>query len=142
MMVEQATVVGYQNGIATVQCYAKQGCGGCGGASHCGTKALSALAGEKTAPCFELKVEQHLAVGDQIEIGLTERSLLFTVFCLYGIPLGCLIGSALLFSVWFENELLVLFAMLLSLAGVFYGLGKYMHKQSMQAFTPVFLRKL
>ena len=48
MMIEQATVLSYQNGKALVQCYAKSGCGGCAAQNHCGSKALSGLSGEKS----------------------------------------------------------------------------------------------
>ena len=58
MLVEIATVVHYENGIAQVQCSAKSACGSCAAQKGCGTKALSALAGEKTAPQFELTVNE------------------------------------------------------------------------------------
>lgn len=40
MMIEQATVIQYQNGIARVQCQAKSSCGSCVAQSHCGSKAF------------------------------------------------------------------------------------------------------
>ena len=69
MMIEEATVVEYHNGVAVVQCQAKSGCGGCAANSACGTKALSALAGEKVAPRFSIRVNQRLEVGDKIQLG-------------------------------------------------------------------------
>lgn len=107
MMIEQATVLSYQNGKALVQCYAKSGCGGCAAQNHCGSKALSGLSGEKTAPRFEIKVDQALKAGDQIQLGLAENTLLMSVFWVYCVPLMVLIGSTLLFSALFNNELLV-----------------------------------
>lgn len=141
MMLEQATVLAYQNGVALVQCEAKQGCGSCV-AKGCGTKALSALAGEKVAPQFELVVNEPLNVGDRIELGLAERSLLWGVLWLYGIPLLVLIGSALLFSAWFENELQVAGAMLISTLVTFTLIKKILSHSPSADYTPIFVRKL
>lgn len=142
MMIEQATVLAYQNGIATVQSHAKQGCGGCSATSGCGTKALSALSGEKQAPQFQLPVSEPLKSGDKIEIGLAEQRLLSAILWLYGLPLLSLLLSALLFSTLLENELAVLAMMLLSTAAVFILIKRKMKKMHQAAFTPVFVRKL
>lgn len=142
MMIEIATVVAYQNGIATVQCYAKNGCGSCASGSGCGTKALSALAGEKSAPKFALKVSEVLAVGDQIELGLTERSLLSGVFWLYGIPLLVVLFSSLFFSQWIDNELGVALLTVFSTIMAFWTIKKILSRKGDSGFVPVFLRKI
>lgn len=142
MMIEQATVISYQNGIAKVQCQAKLGCGSCLSQSSCGTKSLSALAGEKTAPQFAISVPQVLAEGDRIEIGIAEQRLLTSVFWLYGIPLFVLIVSTLLFSQWFENEIFVVMAMLFSTAIAFISIKRILMQKSLADFMPIFLRKL
>ncbi|QGM80457.1 SoxR reducing system RseC family protein [Otariodibacter oris] len=142
MMVEYATVVNYSKGIATVVCDPKVGCGSCVSSGACGTRTLSALAGEKSALEFELKVSETLSIGDKIEIGLTERNLLLGVFGMYGIPLIVFIGSALLFSQWIDNELVVALIMFMSTAGLFAGMKKVLQKKSMGQFIPVFLRKI
>lgn len=142
MMIEQATVISYQNGIATVQSYAKSGCGGCGSGGSCGTKALSALAGEKAAPCFELVIEQPLNAGDIIEIGLAEKSMLVGIFWLYVVPLCVLLGSALLFSSWIDNELIVALGMFGSTLATFYVIKQTINRTITGEFTPIFLRKL
>lgn len=87
MMIEQATVLEYKNGVALVQCYAKSSCGGCIAQSSCGSKALSALVGEKQAPIFRIAVDEPLNIGDQIKLGLSENMLLKSVFLIYGLPL-------------------------------------------------------
>lgn len=142
MMIEQATVIRYQNGIATVQSHAKSGCGGCGSSGSCGTKALSALAGEKTAPRFELAIEQPLNAGDIIEIGLAEKSMLVGIFWLYVVPLCVLLGSALLFSSWIDNELIVALGMFGSTLATFYVIKQTINRRITGEFTPIFLRKL
>lgn len=141
MIIEQASVLHYQNGIATIQCFAKSGCGSCA-AKGCGTKVLSALAGEKSAPQFELSVEQPLQKGDLIEIGILENSLLQSVLWLYALPLFTLIVTTLLFSAWFENELLVAMAIFVSVLVTFFCVKTMIKRQKLTELKPIFVRKL
>lgn len=142
MMVEQATVIRYQQGIATVQCQAKSGCGSCNAQSTCGSKALSALAGEKFAPQFELDVPCDLQVGDIVEIGLSEQRLLSSLFWLYCLPLLMVVGSTLLFSQWIENELTLALIIFTVTALTFMGVKKMIQCKEQGQFIPVFLRKV
>ncbi|QLB21349.1 transcriptional regulator [Vespertiliibacter pulmonis] len=142
MMIERATVLHYQNGVAIVQCYAKSGCGGCAGETSCGTKALSALAGEKFAPRFEVKVNEILRPGDQIELGLAEKSLFFSLFWLYGLPLMVILASSLLFSQWIHNELLVALLILVTTAITFFTIKKILSRNIKSDIVPQFVRKI
>lgn len=141
MMIEKATVLSYENGKALVQCYAKSGCGGCAAQNHCGSKALSGLSGEKTAPRFEIKVDQALKAGDQIQLGLAENTLLMSVFWVYCVPLMVLIGSTLLFSALFSNELLVASGVIFLTACSFWAVKLATAHQPLTKFTPIFLGK-
>lgn len=141
MMIEQALVLHYQNGIATIQAFAKSGCGGCS-AQGCGTKSLSALAGEKQAPQFKIAVSQPLNCGDRIEIGIAENYLLLSVFWLYAVPLLVLIVSTLLFSVWLENELIVAAAVVICTLSAFISIRKIIKRQIIGGISPTFVRKL
>lgn len=141
MMLEQALVLRYQNGIATIQAFAKSGCGGCV-AEGCGTKSLSALVGEKRAPQFDIAVSQHLNSGDQIEIGITENHLLLSVFWLYAVPLFVLIASTLFFSMWFANELVIAGLILCSTLVAFISIKKIIKRQIINGLNPIFVRKL
>ncbi len=142
MLVEIATVVHYENGIAQVQCSAKSACGSCAAQKGCGTKALSALAGEKTAPQFELAVNEPLKPGDRIELGLSETTLLNGVMWIYGVPLLVLILSAIIFSTVFKNELVVASCMLISTACAFWGVKKRINHKQQANLMPVFLGKV
>ncbi|AHG79338.1 Sigma-E factor regulatory protein [Mannheimia varigena USDA-ARS-USMARC-1388] len=143
MIIEEATVVEYRDGIAIVQCYAKNSCGGCAAQSACGTKALSALAGEKIAPRFQINVNEDLQVGDRIKLGLAENTLLKSVFLIYGIPLFVLVITAVGFSQFFANELIVFCIMLLFTGISFWAVRKLIEKHSKQAnFSPIFLDKV
>ena len=142
MMIETATVVNYQSGIATVKCSAKSACGGCAAQNSCGTKSLLALTGEKFAPQFKLSVDMPLAVGDKVQIGLPEQTLLLSVFLIYCVPLFVLVISAVIFSRLFTNELLIAFFMLISVSMTFWNIKRIMNKKRESEFTPVFLRRL
>lgn len=143
MMIEEAIVVEYQNGVAVVQCNAKSSCGGCAANAACGTKVLSALAGEKIAPRFRMAVDEPLNVGDKIQLGLAEYTLLKSVFLIYGIPLLVLVITAVGFSSFFANELIVL-AMMLCFTGItFWAVKKWIDKRSRHTnFSPIFLGKV
>lgn len=142
MMVEQAVVIGYQNGMAQVQCYAKSGCGGCSAKGGCGTKSLSVLAGEKHAPQFSLEVNQPLKVGDKIEIGLAEQRLLQGVMWLYAIPLAVMILATLLLSRWITNEAVLALGIFASTLSAFWGIKRWLARQQTAQFMPIFLRKI
>lgn len=142
MMIEQASVVSYKNGIALVQCYAKSGCGSCAAQSDCGSKALSGLSGEKQAPRFELNVNEPLNPGDLIQLGLTENTLLLSVFWVYCVPLIVLIASTLLLSAIFTHELLVASGSIFLTACSFFVVKNITTRQSLTKFTPIFLGKV
>lgn len=141
MMVEQAVVIGYQNGIAKVQCYSKSGCGSCS-AQTCGTKALSAIAGEKFAPQFSLEVNQTLQVGDKIEIGLAEQQLLQSIVWLYAIPLGVMVLSTLILSIYIVDEIVLALGIIGCTLATFSGVKRMLARQPQAQFTPIFLRKI
>lgn len=141
MMIEQATVLDYHNGVAHIQCFAKSGCGGCA-ATGCGTKALSALAGEKHAPQFELAVPVELKTGDTIEIGIAENNLIQSVLWLYGLPLLALLGSTLFFSSWIVNELWLALCVAGCTISAFVMIKKIIKYRRIGALVPTFVRKL
>lgn len=142
MMIETATVLHYENGVAQVQCSAKNACGGCSAKQSCGTRALSGLAGEKFAPSFRLEVNVPLKAGEQIQVGLAEATLLRSVFWIYGVPLLVLILSAIGFSALFSHELAVAICVLISTACAFIGVKRKINKKQMGEFTPIFLGKI
>lgn len=142
MLIETATVIHYQDGIALVQCYAKSACGSCAARSHCGSKALSSLSGEKSAPRFELKINQPLKAGDMIKLGLAEHKLINAIFWLYGIPLMTLLLSAMVLSSYLTNELQIAMGMLFLTACSFVCVKKVLARKPILEFTPIFLGKI
>lgn len=142
MMIETATVVKYESGIATVQCQAKSACGGCAARSSCGTQVLSGLVGEKFAPQFNIAVSEPLIEGDEIKLGLTEQSLLSSIFWVYCVPLLVLILSTLIFSQFMDNELLLASGIIFSTACSFLFIKKIIAYKRLSELTPVFLGKV
>ncbi|MCK3655641.1 transcriptional regulator [Pasteurellaceae bacterium Macca] len=142
MMIEQATVIHYQQGIALIQCQRKAGCGSCSAQGSCGAKALSALTGEKIAPQFSLSVPEPLQIGDRIEIGLAEKSLLSGVFWLYGLPLFVLMATTLLLSLLGVAEIFVALGVVFTTMATFWGIKQRFANQPLANFTPQFLRKI
>ena len=84
MLIETAVVTEYRNGIAKVRCETKKGCSGCAAQASCGAAALSELNGSSNQGelLFELKVDQPLKIGQMIEIGLQEKSMVLSALLL------------------------------------------------------------
>ncbi|QIW15987.1 transcriptional regulator [Pasteurellaceae bacterium RH1A] len=141
MMVETATVVAYREGIATVQCQAKSGCGGCSAQSGCGTKSLSALVGERFAPRFELEVPEVLEVGDKVQLGLPEQTLLRGIMWIYCLPLLALVASSLLLSQFIEQELWVALGIVACTGLSFFVARQKLRAEKARQFEPIYLGK-
>lgn len=104
MLKEVAEVVAYQEGIATVKCRSQSACGKCMAQKHCGTSALSELNGKRGEHIFTLACITPLKVGQRVEIGIQEKSMLFSAFLLYLVPLFTLVFATLISHYWWENE--------------------------------------
>ncbi|QDJ13429.1 hypothetical protein CEP45_05980 [Mergibacter septicus] len=146
MMIENATVIDYQNGIATVKCQSKTSCGHCQAKANCGASVLSEL-GQLTG-----KVEEHhftitssipLTPGQKILVGLDEKALIHSVLLVYILPLITLLTTAIITSFFTTNEsiiaLLTLVMTLLSFLIVHY-FDKKLKKQPY--YQPKFLKTL
>lgn len=75
MLRENAVVVDYQNGVATVKCHSKSACGQCAAKSSCGTAALAELNGEHSEHIFTVATITPVSIGQTVEVGLEERPL-------------------------------------------------------------------
>ena len=90
MLTETARVVKSYGNRARVEVIRSEACGSCG-AKH----ACHALSGD---PRMEVEVINHLRAseGDRVELVLPESSLLKASFYTYGVPLGGLMGGAII----------------------------------------------
>ncbi|QPR27990.1 SoxR-reducing system protein RseC [Edwardsiella hoshinae] len=103
MMREWATVIRWQHGEALLQCEAHAGCNGCRARQGCGTAALAEL-GPQTRHQLRLAVSQPLQVGQRVEIGLREASVLRSALVVYLTPLVGLLGGAVMGQLWLGSD--------------------------------------
>lgn len=95
MMREWATVVAWQNGIATLSCNQSSACSSCSASSACGFQILNKMKRSNVIE-FDLPIEQPLKEGQRVEIGINDVNVLHSAFWIYFIPLlGLLIGATL-----------------------------------------------
>jgi sigma-E factor negative regulatory protein RseC len=95
MIKEQATVISLSGDIAEVQMQRQSACSHCEMSRGCGTGAIGRLLGKRSKP-VEIKVDQDLKPGDQVEIGLPDKAFLRAGLLIYGMPLlGLFIGLVL-----------------------------------------------
>ncbi|OZN24675.1 hypothetical protein CFY87_08145 [Actinobacillus seminis] len=143
MLRENAVVVDYQNGVATVKCHSKSACGQCAAKSSCGTAALAELNGEHSEHIFTVATITPVSIGQTVEVGLEERPLLFSILLVYVIPLvtllcATLIGASLFLQEWM-NAMFIFFSTALSFVIVRFLVQKLQRKS---AYQPILLRVL
>nr|WP_113865951.1 SoxR-reducing system protein RseC [Brenneria salicis]NMN90838.1 RseC/MucC-like positive regulator of sigma(E) [Brenneria salicis ATCC 15712 = DSM 30166]RBP63562.1 RseC/MucC-like positive regulator of sigma(E) [Brenneria salicis ATCC 15712 = DSM 30166]RLM30981.1 SoxR reducing system protein RseC [Brenneria salicis ATCC 15712 = DSM 30166] len=108
MIKEWATVVSWQNGIAVVRCEQSSGCGSCKSRSTCGTGLLNQL-GASADHLLTVSCGQPLEIGQRIELGIAEASLLRSAVVVYFLPLLGLLFGASLFQMFFASDLSAMF---------------------------------
>lgn len=103
MVKEWATVVRWHNGRAVLRYGSNSGCGSCAARSTCGSYILNKI-GPKTEYQLELEVSQPLVVGQKVEVGIPEGSLLRSAMLVYLTPLvGLFIGSGVMQFLFFKS---------------------------------------
>ncbi len=143
MMKENAVVIGYQDGMATVKCQSQSACGSCAAKSGCGTSALSKLTGEKNGHILQVATIMPLKAGQLVEIGLPERSLLVSALLLYVVPLLTILSAALISENLFKHELVSAIFIFFTTALSFVIVRSYTQKLNKKpAYQPVLLRVL
>lgn len=143
MLKENAVVVDYQNGVATVKCQSKSACGQCAAKSSCGTAALAELNSEHGEHIFTVATITPVSIGQTVEVGLEERPLLFSTLLVYVVPLltllcATLIGASLFPQEWM-NAIFIFFSTALSFVIVRFLAQKLQRKS---AYQPILLRVL
>lgn len=104
MMREWATVVAWQQGIATLRCEQKSACSGCQANRTCGMKVLDKL-GSEVRYDLQIAIEQPLIVGQRVELGIPEASLLRSALLVYILPLLTLFVGASVLNQFFPGDL-------------------------------------
>ncbi|MFG1174452.1 SoxR-reducing system protein RseC [Erwiniaceae bacterium CAU 1747] len=104
MMREWATVVSWQNGVATLHSEIKTSCSSCSARKGCGSHMLNKL-GPKNAHVMKIASPEPLIPGQRIELGIAEASLLSSALLVYMSPLVGLFILAGLFQMLFHSDL-------------------------------------
>ena len=145
MLTESAVVIEYESGKAKVKCQSQSACGSCAAKSACGNSALSELTGSgaRGEHIFTIETITPLKVGQRVEIGLSEHSLIKSALLMYCVPLFTLLFSTLLFDSLLSHELVSVFFIFISTALYFLGVRWYAQKLNRKsAYQPVLLRVL
>ncbi|MCQ9123745.1 SoxR reducing system RseC family protein [Rodentibacter caecimuris] len=143
MLKESAVVIGYENGVAKVKCQSQGACGQCAAKNNCGTSNLSELNGKRGEHIFNVETMMPLREGQVVEIGLAEKSMLFSALFMYIVPLVTLLITTLLSDYISENELIRALIILLFTVLSFVFIKHYTKKRGRQTeFQPVLLRVL
>ena len=105
MLTESAVVIEYESGKAKVKCQSQSACGSCAAKAACGNSALSELTGSgaRGEHIFTIETITPLKVGQRVEIGLSEHSLIKSALLMYCVPLFTLLFSTLLFPPHFPS---------------------------------------
>lgn len=145
MLTESAVVIEYESGKAKVKCQSQSACGSCAAKSACGNSALSELTGSgaRGEHIFTIETITPLKVGQRVEIGLSEHSLIKSALLMYCVPLFTLLFSTLLFDSLLSHELVSVFFIFISTTLSFLGVRWYAQKLNRKsAYQPVLLRVL
>lgn len=118
MIKEWATVIAWDNGMAQVSCDVKTSCNSCSTRAGCGTRVLNKL-GPQTSHTITVPCAEPLVVGQKVELGITESSLLGSAMLVYMSPLLGLFVVATLFQVLFGSDIAALSGAILGGVGGF-----------------------
>lgn len=104
MIKEWATVISWQDGLARVSCDVKASCSSCSSRAGCGSRVLNKL-GPQTQHTISVPSTEPLVVGQKVELGISEGSLLTSAVLVYMTPLFGLFVMAALFQLLFGSDL-------------------------------------
>ncbi|APC12514.1 MULTISPECIES: SoxR-reducing system protein RseC [Providencia] len=140
MVKEWATVVRWQNGRALLRYGSSSGCGSCGARKTCGSYALSKI-GPNTEHELEIAIEQPLVVGQKIEVGIPEGSLIRSALLVYLTPiLGLFIFAGLAQSFSLEQFWIAMSGVAGGVIGFFIARKLASKWRDDEAFQPVVLQ--
>ena len=103
MITENATVVFVKDNETLIETSRKSSCEQCSASAGCGTSVLSKVMGKKLSRMNAIN-EIDAQIGDEVIIGLSEKTLLKTAFMTYMLPLLYLFLFAVLGKV-ISNQL-------------------------------------
>lgn len=104
MIKEWATVVSWHKGEALVSCDVKTSCNSCASRAGCGTRILNKL-GPQNSHTLMVPCDTPLVVGQKVELGIAEGSLIGSALLVYMSPLVGLFLVSALFQALFGTNL-------------------------------------
>jgi sigma-E factor negative regulatory protein RseC len=104
MIKEWATVISWGDGVAKVSCDVKSSCSSCSSRAGCGSRVLNKL-GPQTEHTITVPSAEPLVVGQKVELGISEGSLLTSAVLVYMTPLLGLFVMAAVFQLLFSSDL-------------------------------------
>ncbi|WP_342323994.1 SoxR-reducing system protein RseC [Kosakonia sp. BYX6] len=118
MIKEWATVVSWHNGNALVECDVKASCSSCASRASCGSRVLNKL-GPQITHTIAVPSAEPLVVGQKVELGIAESSLLGSAVLVYMSPLLGLFVMGAVFQTLFSQDLAALCGAVLGGVGGF-----------------------
>lgn len=128
MIKEVGTVVKVEDGMAWVETKVTSTCNACSAKSNCGTSSIAKAFGDKSV-INEVANELEAKVGEQVEIGIPEESLVSGAFLVYLLPLITAIAAALTASFWLTRFIQVSEPVLILLTGLGGWLGFFIARK-------------
>ncbi|MDA9556324.1 SoxR reducing system RseC family protein [Vibrio sp.] len=119
----------------TLTCEQKTSCGSCASKKQCGTGIVSSAVGSKSLR-WTLLTQEPLSVGDVVEIGLPEQTLLRSASVVYLIPLLALIVGAFIGHLWLAPLFSAGEGAVILISAIFTGGGIYLAKYVSRQIEP------
>jgi len=147
MIEEQATVIDIKDGRLMLQAKVQSSCGSCQAKSGCGTSLLSEVLGKRFTH-FTADNAIDAQIGDEVIVGIPERSLLSGSFMVYLLPVLSMLLAALLADAGLAGAepgrdlLVALSAASGFAAGALLARAYFRQASSKLLYTPVVLRKI
>ena len=147
MITENAIVISISNNQTWIETQRKSACGQCSANKGCGTSVLSKVMGNKLSKMKAIN-KINAQVGDEVIVGLNEKSLLKGAFMTYLVPLLFLFLFSLI-GQYFSTQLTIqkneFIVILFSIVGFFVGLY-YLKRfassiEQDENYQPVILKK-
>ncbi|MBB5321504.1 SoxR reducing system RseC family protein [Marinobacter oulmenensis] len=138
MITETGKVVGIKGDQAWVQTIRTSACQSCSARSGCGQRALASVSGGRAN---QILVDNPVGarVGDEVEIGIDEQSLLRASLAVYGVPMALMIAATVWgYQVW-GSDLAAMLGALGGLAGGFLAVRRWQSRAG-AGYQPRLLR--
>ena len=126
MITENAIVISIENNQTWIETQRKSACGQCSANKGCGTSVLSKVLGNKLSKMKAIN-KINAQVGDEVIVGLNEKSLLKGAFMTYLLPLLYLFLFSFLgqfLSDYFQTNNNEAFVISFAILGFYFGMKK------------------